>query len=162
MFSFQREKGRVELQGLMRRVADLTSPNLIPLKGGIRSEDRYNRSLPVLMAPYEDGEALVGRAVLAVSKDLSDRGVSVICCQSCPETEVVVGMWLFTPHNDPDQTEPFFFVGQIRQCTEIGAGYWQVGIELKEIVKSKELRAKLNPLAHNLLPKVRQTDCAPV
>jgi hypothetical protein len=82
--------------------------------------------------------------------------MSVITCKSCRETDVVVGMWLCTPHVDQEETEPFFFLGRVRQCTELGAGYWQIGIELKEIVKSQELLAELRPLARKLLPESMQ------
>jgi len=160
MFSFQRDKNRVELQAHMRRVADLTSPNLIPIKGGIRSEERFNRSLPVLVAPYENGKVSIEGGAFALSKDLCDHGVSVISCQSCPETDVVVGMWLYTPHIDKDDVEPFFFLGRVRQCAELGAGYWQIGIELKEVVKSHKLLAELKPLALKLLPQNGQPETA--
>jgi hypothetical protein len=134
----------------------------MPLQGGIRSEDRYNRSLPVLVAPCENGNACLEQGTFAVSKDLCDRGVSVIACQSWAERDVVVGMWLCSPHTDRDDAEPFFFLGRVRQCSEIGAGYWQIGIELKEVIKSRKLLSGLRPLACQLLPQSTQVEAAMV
>jgi hypothetical protein len=160
MFSFERDKKRVDVQTHMRRVADLTSPNLVPIQGGGRTEQRYNRTLPVLVAPYDNGEVYVEGGVLAVSKDLCDRGMSVIICESYPEAEVALGLWLCPQSVSQEETEPIFFVGQVRQCSEIGAGYWQAGIELMEVITSRKLLAELRPLARKLLPQNVQADAA--
>ena len=160
MYSFEQDKKRVEIQGQMRRIADLTSPNLPPLFGTARAADRSNRTLPVLVAPYSNGKAWAERGAFAVTKDLGDHGLSVISCQPSPELEVVIGIWPYTPHVDVENTDPIFFVGRVRQCTEIGAGYWQIGIELCEVVKCRKLAASLQPLARTLLPKRAQSEVA--
>ena len=90
VFSFNRDKKRIELQSYMRRVADLTSPNLAPLSGDSRLEGRYNRSLPVLIVPRVGGNHRAEEAAFAVSKDICDRGLSLLACQPYPLTEVIV------------------------------------------------------------------------
>jgi len=69
-------------------------------------------------------------------------------------------MWLCTPHIDQNEAQPLFFLGRVRQCSEIGAGYWQIGIELKEVLKSRKLLAELKPLARDLLPQSAQAEVA--
>lgn len=152
MYSFNRGKKRIELQTCMRRVADLTSPNLAPLSGDYRLEGRYNRSLPVLIVPYVEANLQTEEASFAVSKDICDHGLSLLSCQPYPLEEVIVGMCLSGPHLDEEQAEPFFVLGHIRQSSEIGGGYWQVGIELAEIVKSRSIASALTPIALRLLP----------
>ncbi|MBC8876719.1 MAG: hypothetical protein H8E44_45400 [Planctomycetes bacterium] len=153
MFSFEPNKKRIELQSYMRRVADLTSPNLSPLSGECRLEGRYNRSLPVLLVPYEKAHERAEEAAFAVSKDICDHGLSVVSCQPYAETEVVIGLWLSSPHLEQERAEPFFFAGHVRQSSEIGGGYWQIGIELTEVISSRKITSALRPIAQRLLPR---------
>jgi hypothetical protein len=152
VFSFNRDKKRIELQSYMRRVADLTTPNLAPLSGNYRSEGRCNRSLPVLIVPCVGANHREEEAAFAVSKDICDHGLSLLACQPYPLTEVIVGLWLSGPHLDQEEAEPFYVLGHVRQSSEIGGGYWQIGIELTEVVKSRRIASALSPLAQRLLP----------
>lgn len=152
VFTFNRDKKRIELQCHMRRVADLTSPNLAPLTGDCRSEGRYNRSMPVLIVPHVDADLHVEEASFAVSKDICDHGLSLLSCQPYPLSEVIVGLCLWGPHLQREQAEAFFALGHVRQCSEIGGGYWQIGIELTEVVKSRSVASALTPIARKLLP----------
>jgi len=152
MFTFTRDKKLVELQGYMRRVADLTCPNLPPSSGNYRLLDRYNRSLPVLIVPYADAMMNVDEASFAVTKDMCDHGLSLISCQPHLSPEVIVGIRLSGSPSDNEPEEPFFVLGRVRQCSELGGGYWQVGIELTEVMKSGTVSSALARLAQKLLP----------
>ena len=75
MFFFKENKDRSDLRAFVRRVTDLTSPNLPPLKGELRTLTRSNRTFPVLLTPWIRGapnmEACVAAlaAILAGAKD---------------------------------------------------------------------------------------------
>lgn len=160
MFNFNRDKKRIELGVYMRRVADLTSPNLAPLSGDYRTDGRCNRSMPVLIVPYLDAKLHLEEASFAVSKDICDHGLSLLTCQPYPLTTVILGLCLSGPHLGHAQAESFFLLGDVRQCSEIGGGYWQIGIELTEVVKSGSVATALTPIAKRLLPRHARAEAA--
>jgi hypothetical protein len=151
MFSFERNRLRVELQALVRRICDMTAPNNPPLTGEFRGRSRYNRSLPVLLTPYtsgiEDEEFL-----FAVSKDISDEGLSILSSAPCDMEDVVVAIWLTSPQLDGAESEPHLLRARVRQSAELGGGFWQIGLELVEVLNCRKRMAALKPIARRLLP----------
>lgn len=154
--SFFRNKKSEDLERLLSRIADLTMPNLAPLSGDNRSQNRCNRSLPVLIAPWEHDTAEVSECATAVTKDMSDRGISLILRQPFRGDRVVIGFWISTRHHPAHEFDPYFIVGEVRHNFEIGGGFWQIGIEpterldrdhAEEIDRLRPIAAKLVPLA---------------
>jgi hypothetical protein len=152
MFSFSKQKRQAKLAGMLRRIADLTCPNLVPACGDSRSGNRYNRSLPALLAPWENDTFAAGECAYAVTKDVSDRGVALVLPQPFRAAEAVVGFWPATPHLTPSQSSPCFAVGAVRQNVEIGGGFWQLGVYLKDAIIAPDHLKRLTPLAAHLLP----------
>jgi hypothetical protein len=146
MFSFDTRKRLCEVRDFLRKLVDLSSPNLPPLEGDFRSEARSNRALPALLTPWEHGEPLADESTYALTKDFSDRGLSLVLHQPFKSTEVVVGLWLESPR---------FVLGKVRQNVPLGGGYWQVGVELNECLDSSEHPRvqSLVPLAARLVPR---------
>lgn len=147
---FTREKGEQnQLQGYLRRILDLTSPNL-PRQVEFRGHDRHNRSIPVVLTPWENGMPIVSETVTALSKDISDQGLSVIISQPFRCDEAVVGFWL--PH--VQDYDPWFFRGLVRPNVPIGGGFWALGLEATELltVSYGSEVARLVPLVTKLLP----------
>lgn len=151
MFSFSSRKKTVELHSHLRRVADLTVPNLqLSSTESPRSETRYNRRIPVLICPWEHGKLVLDDGAFALAADLSDNGVGLVMHQPYRCCEVVVGFWV--PSSDIE--EPWYFLGQSHRNVSIGGGFWTLGVELKEFANS-EHRTRLKPLARfaeRLLP----------
>jgi hypothetical protein len=148
MFSFDTRKRLGEVRGFLRQVVDLTSPNLPPLEGDMRSESRSNRALPALLAPWEHSRAVVDESTYALTKDISDRGLSLVLHQPFKSVEVVVGVWLSSPR---------FVLGEVRQNAPIGGGFWQLGVELTDVldpVAYPQIR-NLEALAARLVPDAR-------
>lgn len=158
MFTFARDKKRVELQALVRRMADLTVPSLAPLGGESRVGRRMNRCLPVLLIPYERHRALVAEATIALARDISDHGVALMLPQPYHGEDVIVGFWIAGPHVAPGPSELYLLHAQIRHCTEVGGGHWQLGLEWLELVKSRKLIRTLRPFALQLLPRAAQRE----
>ena len=144
MFSFDTRRRLCEVRGFLRQLVDLTSPNLSPLEGDARSEGRSNRALPVLLAPWQHGEPVVDESTYAITKDFSERGVSLTLPQPFRAAEVVVGLWLESPR---------FVLGEIRQSTPLGGGFWQLGVELTDFLEPAEYPQieSLVPLAARLV-----------
>ncbi len=148
LFSFDTRKRLSEVRSFLRQLVDLTSPNLPPTEGESRAEGRSNRTLPALLAPWDRDQAVVDESTYAVTKNISDRGLSLVLSQPLKSTEVVVGLWLDAPR---------YVLGQVRQNVPIGGGFWQVGVELTELldpVGQPQLR-RLDALAARLVPNAQ-------
>ena len=147
MFSFTKRKKTVDVQPYIRRLCDLTTPNLTAKIEG-RSENRYNRSIPTLLGPWQDDCPSGDECIICLTSDMSDRGVSLILSQPFRADAVVVGYWVASD----EISEPWFFLGNIRRNQAIGGGFWKLGIELAEFANldSIDALAVLKPLAERL------------
>jgi len=148
MFSFDTRKRLIEVQGFVRKLVDLTSPNLPPLEGESRAETRSNRALPALLTPWENGQPVVDESTYALTKDFSNRGLSLVLHQPVKSVEVVVGLSLESPR---------FALGEVRQNVPLGGGFWQLGVELTDVLDSAEFPQleSLVPLAARLVPRAK-------
>ena len=151
MFSFAKRKKTVDFQNYIRRLCDLTTPNLPTTFHG-RSENRYNRTIPTLLSPWQEDRPLGDECIIGLTSDAADRGVAVVLNQPFHADAVVVGYWI-----SPDaMSEPYFFLGNIHRNQPIGGGFWAVGIEITEFANTNynETLAVLKPLAAKLLSPV--------
>lgn len=124
MLSILARKRTLAVHQLLRRAMDATSPNRPPAQGESRWEDRSNRTLPVLLVPYAEGQPSVAEHTIALTKNLSSQGVALVLPQPFRTDQVVIGFWL--------DDRPEFLVGRVRQNVPLGGGYWQLGVELTE------------------------------
>ncbi len=147
MFSFSKRKKVVDLCPRIRRLCDLTSPNLSTTLSG-RSENRYNRAIPTLLGPWQEDHPVVDESTIGLTSDIADRGVCLVLNQPFLAESVVVGYWI----SSDAMSEPWYFLGNICRNQPMGGGFWAVGIELTEFANTnhaKELVA-LKPLAAKL------------
>lgn len=152
MFSFAMRKKVVDMQPYLRRICDLTAPNNAAAAGLPRTENRYNRAIPVLLCPWEDHRPVTDRSAIAVTRDLSDRGVGVILTHPLDATEMAIGFYLASD----TMQEPWFFRGLVTRCEPMGGGFWLLGLELVECM-NENWSDELQPLfarAQKLLPPV--------
>ena len=148
MYSFTKRKKSVDLSPHVRRICDITTPNLAPISKG-RSENRYNRAIPTLLGPWQDDQPLVEECVVGLTTDLSDRGVGLVLYQPFRADEVVIGYWV----SSELMHDPMFFLGNVRRNQNIGGGFWIVGIEFTKYASAEypETLAALFPSAASLL-----------
>lgn len=152
MFSFAQRKKVVDLCPRIRRLCDLTAPNrTTPFLQG-RTENRYNRTIPTLLGPWQDNQATADECAVGLTCDISDRGVGLVFSQPFRADSVVVGYWV----SSDVMAEPWFFLGNICHNDPIGGGFWKVGIELCEFANANhaDSLAALKPLAARLLSPV--------
>lgn len=150
MFSFTKSKQSIDLSPFIRRICDLTTPNLTSSPELARAENRYNRALPSLIMPWVAGRPVLDQSLFGLTKDIADRGIGLILSAPLEADELLVGFWL----NAEEMHEPWFFTGSSRRCAPIGGGFWTLGVELNEFANPM-LTAKLEslmPLAAELLP----------
>lgn len=151
MFSFSRNKAVVDLYPYIRRICDLTTPNLITTAEE-RSEDRFNRTIPTLVCPWSGKQPLVDQCAVSLTSDLADRGIRLVHSQPITSQQVVVGYWI----ESDEMPEPWYFLGNVRRVQAMGGGFWAIGIELNEFANKKHRAALecLQDAAENLLPPV--------
>jgi hypothetical protein len=146
MFSFTRRKKTLDLQRYIRRLCDLTSPALSPLEGDVRTDNRHSRVIPTLLCPWEEDGPIADQATIVLTKDISDRGVGLVLQHPLRAEHVLLGFLL------ADETDPLFFLGDIRQNSPIGGGYWVIGVELTDMVNICDFDSleQLRPMAAKL------------
>jgi hypothetical protein len=148
MFSFDTRRRLCEVRDFLRHLVDLTSPNLPPLEGDSRLGARSHRALPALLVPWEHGQPVVDESTYVLTKDVSDRGLSLVLGQPFKSIEVVVALWLDSPR---------FVFGEVRQNAPVGGGFWQIGVELTNLLDPAEYPQveSLVPLATRLVPRAQ-------
>jgi len=150
VFSFSARKQRVEIAPYLRRICDCSTPNSGRIERLERIENRYNRTLPVLFWPWENDRVLADEGATAVTKDLTDQGIALILNGPIAQREIVVCLL----SDDSDVVEPWFFLGQVLRCEEIGAGFRLIGVELSDFLNRNrpESVEVLRPQTERLRP----------
>lgn len=154
MFSFAKRKTTVDLFPYVRRICDLTTPNLPNVASVDRSENRSNRTIPTLICPWDAGHPAVEECTTCLTGDLSDRGARLILMRRLHVEQVVLGYWI----DSVDMPEPWFFLAEARRCHPAGGGFWNLGVEFTQLA-SDAYREELMPLKEQvaqLLPPVLQ------
>lgn len=152
MFSFRKRNQQLDVHKLIRRLIDSSSPNMPPVRGNVRWEDRSNRTLPVVLLPIANGRPQLAEAATAITKNLSSQGLALVLHQPFWAEGVLIGFL--------DNGVPEFVRGEIRQNAAIGGGFWQLGIELTERVSSSDVPEieHLRDLVERLDPRRDQAE----
>ena len=155
MLFLKKRRQTIDLAPYMRRIIDLTTPNL-PSQGNVgRTENRYNRSIPVLVTGWTEKGDVTKPVTFGVTKDLTDKGISVILFGELELSHVMVGFWLSAQHAET----PLFCLGHCLRQQAIGGGFNLWAIELYEFATETYASKiqKIMPLANQLLPPDKPT-----
>jgi hypothetical protein len=152
MFSFTRRKRILELQPYMRRLCDLTAPN-VRANEEERVENRYNRTIPTLLCPWTAAGPVLEQCEVVLTRDLSDRGIGLVTSAPLDDPRIVVAFWL-----SREQMEPWFFLGEVQHSQPLGSGLWSLGVRLTEYANDeyREQLRELQTRAASLLPPAPQ------
>ena len=134
---------------VIQRFLNAVNPDLAKVEAEARGDYRSNRTVPVLLAPFDD-EISTDEVCYALTKNLSISGLALVLPQPFRAERVLVGFWF----ND----EAHFITGEVRQNVPLGGGYWQLGIELTRVIspaESDEVR-RLVPMAARLDPRANR------
>lgn len=146
MFFTKSDGEQNEAKRYLRRICDTTSPNM-PQPGDERCDSRQNRTIPVLVTCWEKKGPVPSECITALTRDISDRGLSLTLPAPVRFDDIVIGFWLPKTHGP----EPWFFLGRVQQSTPIGGGFWGVGIEVKRVLSQAECRPVVK-IARKRLP----------
>ncbi len=156
MFGFSNRKNEYEVRDLLARLINQTAPNLGTLEGDDRRDSRSNRTLPVILVVWENGRPNPKETTSVVTKDVSDRGISVVLRAPLRVDKLVVALFVPRERQDPRTGEPAFALAEVRQHCGLGGGFWQTGLEFTELLsvaKYPELE-QIVPLVTKLTPPV--------
>jgi hypothetical protein len=158
MYTFQERVAAQSVQARLRRIGDLTVPNIPPCGDSTRGIHRHNRSIPTLLCPSQHGVADISRCTIAITKDVGDEGIGLLLTHPVSGPEVLVGYLL----PDAEMQRPWFFRGTIQHNTPIGGGFWVVGVALLEFFSSQRHSSliELEPLTQKLLPPPQAPETA--
>ena len=150
MYSFESNKDHVDVQGFVQRIANASTPNFPTPGSQVRVQNRYNRTLPVVLLPWEDERPIVDAPIFAITKDISDVGMALVLPAPLTDGCLACGFWL---------DSAAYVVGEVRQCVAFGGGFWQIGIEMTKLINTADLidGARLEQLAAHLDPSQKVT-----
>ena len=145
MYSFDDHKKKLDVQAFLRRAIDSSAPNRPPIEGEARWDSRANRTFPLILAPWVDGEPRPDEAVTALTKNLSGQGMTAIMAAPLEAEQLIIGFAL--------EGQSYYLLGNIRHRTPLGGGFWQLGIELTRLVTPSEEPAidQIEPMTEALL-----------
>ena len=149
MYSFEPKK-TTQVQSRIRRILDLTVPNLSRELFRDRIEDRNGRVIPALLCPWKNDAPVVDQLALVLTRDFSSEGVGLVLRDPFFEGDVLLGFWLGAEIME----QPWFFLGTAQHLLEFGGGFWTLGVHLNEFVGAMPLTrfAALAPHLERLQP----------
>lgn len=144
---FQSRDKHIEVHRIIRRLINASTPNRMPLRGESRWELRSNRTIPVLLVPYDDNELSVGELAFGLTKNLSGQGLALVLHQPLRAEKLVIGIW--------SAGEAHFVSSVVRQSVTLGGGFWQIGVEAVELLSTARM-----PELTRLLPWAARLDAS--
>ncbi len=162
MFLFNQRGQEIDVRDRLIRLTNLTTPNMMLNGEDRRAASRANRSLPVLLAAWEDDAPVTEDPTTAITKDIGDTGISLILRQPLRMEQLVVGFWM--PHEPGNLVDgaPLFILSTIINNTLLGGGFWQCGVQGERVLLASsypELE-HLSPLTQQLAPPRHAFDSA--
>lgn len=97
---------------------------------GPRLERRVRLTVPVRVVPFDVARPCFERTFSALTREFSSHGVTLVATDPLQHEPVIVGLkW---------NEQMWFLKGAVKHQSAIGAGYWQLGVQLKEVVAADD------------------------
>jgi len=123
IFSKRREQ---EVQRFICKVVNNHCSELEALAEGPRLESRVRLTVVVLIVPIENGRPAHERTFAAVTKEFSTSGLSLVVSDPNVPEELILGFrW---------EREMRFVRAETRHLNPMGAGFYQLGLQLIRMV----------------------------
>jgi hypothetical protein len=115
-----------EVQSFMLHIVNNNCPELRAMTEGPRLESRVNLTVVVMVIPIEKGKLVLADQFAAVTKEFTTLGVALVLHECRAVDEAILGFrW---------EGSMKFVLAQARHLSPMGAGFWQLGFRLKEVV----------------------------
>jgi hypothetical protein len=125
LFGKQRNQ-QIEIQRLLTKIINAHCPALHAVRGGPRGEVRVNLTLPVIVIPQVGREPAADQAFVTVTKEVSSNGLSLVLTERINSDKVFLIMKL--------ENELKYARAEIKHQNPLGAGLYQAGVQLIEII----------------------------
>ena len=126
VFMFGAYRKKMDVQRELVKLLNNHCAELDRLQDGPRDDGRINLTIAVRVVPWGHTRPNVELAFAATTRELSSRGLSIVVDQPITCETVALG-WTW-------EGEMRFARGKVRHQDPIGAGFWNVGIKLVELV----------------------------
>ena len=126
--SIRVRKKWVEAGAKVRRLMDLTMAR-DSVANELRVDDRYKRTLPVLVTPWRGEETNNMDSHIGITRDMSDNGARVFYFREPQEGEVLLS---FVLRREKDTLECFHFLSEVRNSKPFAPDIYTVGLSIKE------------------------------
>jgi hypothetical protein len=121
---------RVGVQTILLKLVNNHCPELGPAFENRRDETRAPVCVVTLVVPLDDGKPQLADHFPTVTKELSTTGVSIVLEQPRGLDELILAFrW---------EREMTFLKGTARHLSPMGAGFFQLGVELTKVVSAAE------------------------
>jgi hypothetical protein len=125
MFSPRRDEQRA--QALLTKIANHHCTQVHWLHEGPREELRVPLTMAVYVVPCIHGQPQVDLATACVTKEIATRGIAVTMPEPFAFDEALVGMsW---------EGQMWWMHTQVRHVSPLGAGIWQVGLQIGKLLE---------------------------
>lgn len=125
MLLFSRNKER-EVKSFILKLVNNNCSELEALMEGPRLEGRANLTIVVLVVPMEKGKPQFRQAFAAVTKEFATAGVSLVLHEPKAVDEAILCVrW---------EGETKYILGKAKHLNPMGAGFYQLGLKLKQMV----------------------------
>jgi hypothetical protein len=121
---FARKDRRVE--SFVLKLVNNSCPSLATRLEGPRIDNRVAMVVVAMVVPIQGRKLLLADAFHTVTKEFSNKGVSLVLDQARPLDEVILGFQMVG--------EMTFIRAQSKHCNPMGAGFYQMGFQLLEVV----------------------------
>jgi hypothetical protein len=117
---FEEDQTRA-VQSLFLKMVNNNCPELVALMEGPRLDKRVHLTMVALVVPVERGRPMVEKTFSALTKEFSTTGLGLVVNRSVELEEVLVGLqW---------ENEMTFLQATVRHTSEMGGGFWQLGLQ---------------------------------
>lgn len=145
-------KKRIDLGAKVRRFMDLSITKDYT-QTEARNDDRYKRTLPVLITPWRGDETTNLDSHIGITRDMSDSGVRVFFLKEPHEGDLILS---FVLKRERDVLECFHFLAEVRNSSRFAPDLYTVGLLFKEYLEDYQVVAGVLSLTE-LIGK--QYDC---
>lgn len=127
---FQCRRKEQEVQGQLVKLLNQNCNEVQSLMDGPRGEGRVNLTIAVYVVPWNHKRPSVELAVAATTRELSTAGLSLVVDRPVTCENVAIG-WTF-------EGSMHFAKGKFRHQDPLGAGFWNVGVKMLEMLALDE------------------------
>ena len=129
LYSASRTK-QMHAQEFLSRLVEERDVERVPKYGERRSERRTDLSTAVWVIPLDEDCPEIGKAFVAVTRDISSLGMAVVTHRAVLMPEIVICF--------SGKGQPVFLRARVRGQKDLGLGCFRLSLEVTELVDTEE------------------------